>query len=110
MKKEFFPILAVLMLAVMACVCSSDGNLIPDTGDDNQGSTIGDETQGSPTGDSPIGIIRELSEEVEVDQVPLPKETDQPMLEGSKVGLFNGGEGLLNFGGALILHMFNNFT
>ena len=97
MKKEFLLLIAVLMLIVVACVFTSCGAQLPDTGGSSPT---------PPQEESPIGVIRKLSDEVQVDQTPIPGEGD--LFDESEVGLFNGGEGLLDFGSALVLHLFNN--
>ena len=42
---------------------------------------------------------------MEVNQIPVPGEVE--LFEEAELRIFNGGEGLLDFGSALILRMFN---
>ena len=43
---------------------------------------------------------------MEVNQTPVPGEEE--LFEEAEFGIFNGGEGWLDFGGGLILRLFNN--
>lgn len=81
--------LSVLLLSTLACMSTSDISPVPPTG-----------------GDASIRIISKVIDDIQVNQTPVPGEEE--LFEEAGVGTFNGGEGLLNFGGALILCVFNN--
>jgi Tol biopolymer transport system component len=97
MKKALLLPSIAIVLSTLACMFTSDETLVPSTGRD---------TQIAPPSSTPIATIITVNDDVQVDQTPV-LEADE-LFENEEVGLFNGGEGLLDFGGALILRMFND--
>ena len=97
MKKVLLVPSIALLLSTLACVFTASQPSAPSRRVD---------TPTAPPAGAPIADIIKVSDDVQVNQTPVPDAGE--LYENEELGLFNGGEGLLNFGGALVLRMFND--